>query len=272
MERQTYIMQVKIITDVISDISADVAEEYSIEIMPIQITMDGVTRKASDIPIKELVEWIEENKKLPDFKGVGTEEYAEAFQKYTEAGYEIVCLTAGSKAISNFDCALYASTRFPNSNIQVIDTNRYSGNVGLLAVIAAKMVAKGSSANEITIVIERNIDKNRQTALVTTNGFIKYSDADGKIIAESTNMVSTRPSGMDKAVNNFCNKVFKNIESVKPEVLFLTYTESDQDYISEVYQRATELEYFDDIVLCKCSHFNTSFVGPNSMAVAYQMK
>lgn len=265
-------MQVKIITDVISDISPVVAQEYGIEIMPIQITMDGETRNASDIPIKELVEWIEANKKLPSFKGVSCDEYEKAYHKYINQGYEIVCLTAGSKAISNFDCALYASTKFPDNNIQVIDTNRYSGNVGLLAVLAAKMALNGASANEIAIVVERSLDKNRQTALVTTNGFIKYSSPEEKVVSEGINMLNTRPAAMEKAVNNFCNKVFKNIESVKPEVLFLTYTDSDKDYISQVYQRAAQLEYFEDIVLCKSSHFNTSFVGLNSMAAAYQMK
>ena len=157
-------MKVKIITDVISDISPDVANDYGIEVMPIKITIDGKNMSPTDISVEGLVEWVEKNKKIPSFKGVSCDEYINTFGKYVNQGYAIVCLTAGSQAISNFDCALYASTQFPNANIQVLNTNRFSGNVGLLAILAAKMAMNMRSANEIAIACERNIEKNKQAA------------------------------------------------------------------------------------------------------------
>ncbi|MEX1376684.1 MAG: DegV family protein [Eubacteriales bacterium] len=281
-------MSVKIITDAISDISAEVADEYGIEVMPIEIKMDGKRMMASDISVLEMVEWIEKNKKVPEFSGVSGDQYAEAFQRYVNEGNDIVCITAGSSAISNYDCACYASTKFPDSNIFIINTMRFSGNVGFLSVKAAKMAREGISAQQIAATCERSIDMLRQTALMDSMDFLKYAGAVPKIVAAGTNLFNAKFAfamskdderdaeivgySMPKALKNFCSKVFKNLRDIKPELIFLTYTLADEDYISQVLECVKKLAYFQTVIVCTSSHFNTSFVGRNCMTVTYQMK
>ena len=281
-------MSVQIITDAISDISDDVAKKYSIEVMPIELIIKGKHMSTYDISIKDMVNLIEELKKTPEFRGVSGEQYTEVFKKYVNRGDDIVCITAGSMAISNYDCACYASTNFPDANIHVIDTNRFSGYVGLLSVKAAIMAKEGMSAKEIASVCQRSIDKLRQTALMSSFNFLKYAGAVPKIVAVGTSLVNAKflfamgknderdveiiGYSMKKAVKNFCDKVFKDLYSIKPEIVFLTHTISDEDYISQVYDCVCNLDYFKDVIVCESSHFNTSIVGPSCMTVTYLLK
>lgn len=281
-------MSVKIITDVISDISSDVAEKYGIEVMPIEIVIEGKHMPTTDISIEEMVEWIEESKKIPEFRGVSGEQYEKIFGKYVNQGGDIVCITAGSMAISNYDSACYASTKFSDANVHVINTNRFSGNVGLLAVMAAKMAKRGMKADEIATKCEKNIDKNRQTALMDSLDFLKYAGSVPKILAAGTNLFNAKFAfamnkdddrdvdivgySMEKALKNFCKKVFKDLSNIKSGIIFLTHTISEENYISQVRKCVRELDYFEDVVVCKSSHFNTSFVGRNCLTVTYQIK
>ena len=61
-------------------------------------------------------------------------------------GMEIVCITAGSGIISNYDTACHASTRFPEANIHVIDSHQISTSIGIMALEAADMANRGESA------------------------------------------------------------------------------------------------------------------------------
>jgi len=281
-------MGVKIITDVISDINKSVAEKYDIDVMPIEIMIKGKYIPTTDISVEEMVKLIQSTKKIPDFKGVSIEKYEEAFKKYAAQGDDIVCVTAGSIAISNYDCACYAATKFPDAKIHIINTNRFSGNVGLLSVKAAKMAQEGLPANEIADRCIRSLDKLRQTALMDSLDFLKYAGSVPKILAAGTSALNAKFAfamskdderdaeivgySMKKAVKNFCTKVFKDLNKIQPDIVFLTHTLSEENYIQEVEECVSNLKFFADVIVCESSHFNTSFVGPNCMTVTYLTK
>ena len=77
--------------------------------------MGGAYVSAHDVDIKEVIKWIRDNKRIPEFKGISTETYAQVFERYINQGMEIVCIVANSRRISSYDCACYASTRFPDA-------------------------------------------------------------------------------------------------------------------------------------------------------------
>lgn len=281
-------MKAKIVTDSISDITPDIAEQFDIEVLPVSLKTDDKYISPSDISVSEMLEWIEKNKAIPEFKGVSYDDYIHTFDKYLKQGSEIVCIASGGQVISNYDCALYASVQFPGANINVIDSNRFSGNVGLLSVNAAKMAQEGKSANEIAIICERSIDKIKQVGLVDSLDFLTYTGQVPKIVAAGTNLLNAKLAfsmsdindrnaeimgySMESAVTNLSTKAFKNYHSLSPETVFITYTESDDNYVTELFKYLTSLNYFDDIVMCKSSHFNTSFVGKNSISITYKTK
>ncbi len=281
-------MKTKIITDSISDISRDVAANYDIEVLPILVSTGGSYMSSDDADIEGVIQWIRENKKIPNFKGVSTDTYVETFEKYVKEGMEVLCITASSDRISNYDTACHASTRFPSANIQVIDSKRLSSNIGLMAVKSATMVREDMSANAIVINFERTMSKFKQFDLTDTMEFLDYSKAVPKLVAtrnamfNSKFMLASHEEGdmhtemlghsMEKALTNYFNIVFKDLRAIDPKRIFLSHTISDSDYFASLYKHVASLDYFEDVIASESSVYSSSFVGPNSINVAYQLK
>ena len=281
-------MKVKVITDSISDISKETAEAYGIHVMPISISLDDDFIQEDKIPVTKVIEWVEKNKKRPLFKGVSTEAYEEVFGEYIEQGYEIICVTAGSKSISNYDSACHASTMYPNANIQVIDSHQLSAGQGLMALKAAAMAKNDESANGIAIRFERNIDKIKQYGLAESIDFMQYAGLCPKIMAVGSSLLNAKyqieilkdrkfdvqllGSSMNKAVPTYCNNLFKNLRNIDPRRIFIMHTKSEEDYFAEIYRQVLALEYFEDIIVCNAKSYSTCLVGRSGISVSYQLK
>ena len=81
--------ETKIITDSVSELSKSIAEMYDIEVIPVKISFGSGYSPVSEVDIAETIAWMEENKKRPEFRGVSSEDYAKAFEKYLAEGMEI---------------------------------------------------------------------------------------------------------------------------------------------------------------------------------------
>lgn len=281
-------MGTKIITDSLSDITNDVAQLYDLEVIPIEIALDGAYKSVKDVEVTQSIQWIEKNKKRPMFKGISADRYEKIFKKYTDQGMEIVCISAGSKSISNYDSACHVSTRFPDNSIRIIDSKQLSSCVGIMAIKAAEMAQQGESSKAIVMQIERTMDKCKQYGLTDSVNFLQYSGFYPKILAVGSNLINAKfmfnmkkdrnfgieivGYSMGKAVTAFCINVFKNLRSIDPKRVVLMRSPSDEDYFSEIHKYVIALNYFDNVIVCSAGHFTTSIVGYNAFGVSYQLK
>lgn len=283
-------MVTKIITDSMSDITKNVAEAFSIEVIPVGVSLDNKVFMADELDVSNTVEWMEKNKKAPGFKGIDTETFIGIFEKFINQGMEIIYLSSGSSTISNYDSACHASTHFPNANIYVMDTHHSSGTLAMMVLTAAKMAQNNESANAIAIHLERTLEKYKHFGLTNTIDFLKYSGLCPKIIAVGVNLLNAKfeislkkdntfdaqlvGTSMEKALSNYFSNIFKNIQAIDPKIVFIMHTINDQnkDYFSELYKMIHDLQYFEEIVVCDGGHHTTSLVGKGGFSVAYKLK
>jgi len=281
-------MKTKIITDSVSELSKSIAEMYDIEVIPVKISFGSGYSPVSEVDIAETIAWMEENKKRPEFRGVSSEDYAKAFEKYLAEGMEIVCIASDGASISNYDNACHASTLFPNARINVIDSHKMSANVGLLVLNAAKLAQKNESANAIAINIENNHNQFEGIGLLDSLDFLQYCGYCPRIMAAGSNLLHAKfmiksyedqnadvkiaGYSMSKAIVPYCKFALKDLYSISPERVFITHTLSDANYFSEVYNYINNLNYFDDIIVCESGHFNSTMTGRNCINISYQLK
>jgi len=281
-------MAVKIITDSISDISAEVAEMHGIEVLPVEYLIGGNYISEFDLTLDGLVNWIRENKRTPELRGISVETYRAVFEKYVSQGMEVVCFTTGNLTVSNYSCALHASTLVPAGNIHVIDTHQISTSIGIMAIKAADMAKSGESANSIAIRFERSMSKFRQYGLADSVEFLEYSGYCPKIVAFGSNLLNAKfefavfddhkfdvkfiGNSMSKALPAYFKDVFKNLTAVDPKKVFMVHTFSDEDYFAELYKKVLALNYFEEIIVCGASLHSTSLYGSSGISVAYQLK
>lgn len=147
---------VKIISDSTCDLSAELAAQYDIDILPLHILLgDEEFEDGKTITPDEIYSWSDEHKTTPKTSAPSLAETIELFRPYVEEGREIVCFSiSNSMSTSGNVMRLAAGELEAENRITVIDSANLSTGIGLLVIEAAIMAKNGHSASEIASVME----------------------------------------------------------------------------------------------------------------------
>lgn len=146
--------KIKIITDSASDILAEEAQKYDIEVVPFSIFIDGKEyRTGVDITSAEFYKMQKTCKDVPTTSLVAPEVIYKLFKKYVEEGREIFMLTISSNASGFFNSARLASEmiidEYPDAKIKILDTQKFAYVYAYAAIEAAKLAEEGKSLDEV---------------------------------------------------------------------------------------------------------------------------
>lgn len=146
--------KIKIITDSGSDLTAEEAKQYNIDVLPYLLHIDGKEyRTGIDITSKEFYEVLKNCKELPSTSQVATEEMINTFRKYTSEGYEILMITISSCATGAYNSAQLARNMIleenPEAVIEILDSQRFAYIIAYAAIHAAKLAEEGKDMETI---------------------------------------------------------------------------------------------------------------------------
>ncbi len=173
-------MAVKIVTDSLSDITSDIAEELGITIVPltvsfgrdsfldrITITTDEFYRRLSSDPI-----WPTTTQPPP-----GT--FAEVYNKLAQETDEILVIVVSKKLSGTFDSAMNAITMVEKKcRIEVIDSETVVMGLGLIVIATAKACQAGASLDELVDLVHSLMPKSHPIMSFDT---LKYLAKGGRI-------------------------------------------------------------------------------------------
>lgn len=152
--------KIKIITDSILDLPAELIREKNIEVLPLLINfgeesyLDGV-----EITTKEMIDKINATGILPTTAQVTPNRFEETFKKYLDEGYKIVVLTLSSDMSGTYQSACIAKDMLESDDIVVIDSRNVTSGLGLLVLKACELRDKGLGIKEIEEEILKAIPK-----------------------------------------------------------------------------------------------------------------
>lgn len=159
---------IKLITDSAADIPKEEREELGITVMPIPITVDGVTyRESVDFTSEEYYQMLANSKSIPTHAQVTMMEYMDAFVKAIKGGAStIICVTITSKGSGIYDAACLAKkTLFEEEElltkditIDVVDGKAYTYVYGHAVVAAARAAKSGKSREEVLEVLQSSLE------------------------------------------------------------------------------------------------------------------
>lgn len=179
---------IKIITDSASDIPKDEWEELGIKLMPIPITIDGVTyRESLDFTGVDYYPMLAAAKEIPTHAQVTMIEFAEEYRRAIAEGYDgIICVTITSKGSGIYDAACLAKKFLLEEEpeleqtvtIDVVDSKAYTYVYGHAIVAAAKAAKEGKDRDEVLAILRGNLD-NYSAAVGLFN--LYYAKKSGRI-------------------------------------------------------------------------------------------
>ncbi|MEG1777609.1 MAG: DegV family protein [Angelakisella sp.] len=156
------------ITDSASDIPKSEWEELGIKLMPIPITIDGVTyRESVDFTGVDYYPMLAAAKDIPTHAQVTMIEFIDEYKKAAAEGFDgVICVTITSKGSGIYDAACLAKKLLleeqpelaEHFTIDVVDSKAYTYVYGMAVVAAARASREGKCRDEVMSVLREALD------------------------------------------------------------------------------------------------------------------
>lgn len=147
-----------IFTDSSSDLPLSLAAEMGVQMLPLEVNIDGVGSKMNDeIDIKEFYAYLRD-KKTAKTSAVNMDRFLEAFEKIVSEGDDLLYIGFSSGLSATYMAAKNAaeelSEKYPERKLIAIDSLCASLGQGLLVKLAADKKAAGATIDECAEYVE----------------------------------------------------------------------------------------------------------------------
>jgi len=139
---------IRIITDSTSYLPPDKIEEFGIQVVPLEITLGGISFREGDMSNQEYYSRLKSTNDFPTTSQPPVGDFVEAFKKYgPQETY--ICLVISELLSGTFHSAETAASLLPDYDITVMDSRSTSMGLGFQVLKAAEMARQGFNRDEI---------------------------------------------------------------------------------------------------------------------------
>lgn len=186
-------MSVKIIADSTCDLSAELAEQYGIQIVPLIVMKDGREYKDQlTIVPEDMFSYTEKTGVLCTTAAVSIADYEMIYSKALASYDEVVHFTVSGELSSSYQNACIAAQT--TGNVHVIDSRSICTGMGIQVVYAATLAAEGLPAEEIVAQVLRRRDKVDINFVISTLDYMARGGRCSSLLAFGANLLQIKPS------------------------------------------------------------------------------
>jgi DegV family protein with EDD domain len=169
-------MKIGFVSDSTSDIPANLAEQYGIEIVPAVVNINGKSYlDGLDISRDEFYVRLPGLAQLPTTSSPSVGAFQERYIKLLEAGADSIISIHPPNALSGiFNAARLAAQPF-GERITVLDSGQVSLGLGYQVILAAEAAARGGSKDDLVTLVENLSKRVRVTALLDSIDYVRRS-------------------------------------------------------------------------------------------------
>lgn len=172
-------MNLRIVTDSVSDLPPELVERFGIVVVPALIRfgnetyLDGV-----EITPQEMYRRMLEEDEVPKSSQPSPGQFLEAYKEVMAQGASILSIHVTAKTSGVWQSAALARSMLPEADIEVIDSASISMGTGFIILEAAKAIEAGRSKSEVLALIE---DIKSRMNIYATVGTLKYLRLSGRV-------------------------------------------------------------------------------------------
>ena len=175
------------------DLSAEQAQRYGIEVIPLHVILDSEDYlDGVNITPDDIYDAFNEKNILPSTSAISVAEYEDFFKKITDKGLNVVHLSLSSAISSTHQNARIAASEF--KNVHVVDTKRLSSGIAILALKAVEMAEAGTEAAEIAANLTAIRDKVSTSFILETLTYMNKGGRCSSLVAFGANILGIKPT------------------------------------------------------------------------------
>lgn len=183
---------IKILVDSASDIDADEAKELGIDLIPIEILIDGVSYyDGVNLSHVEFFKKLETCQTFPQTSQITEFRYHEKFEEMTKNGDSVIAICLSSKLSGTYTQAVNASKDF--KNVYVVDSLNACVGERLLTEYAIRLVKENMTVKEIVELLEKKKKNIKVFALLGTLEYLKKGGRISSLTAFAGTMLNIKP-------------------------------------------------------------------------------
>ncbi len=169
--------KIAILTDSGSEITPKIAEEYGIELIPLQINYSDVSYDDYTVEPKYIYENIDREVPKTSIPSLG--DIVNKLNEIKNKGFDkIICISISSKLSGMYNAFMLAKDQVEDVQVEVFDSKNISIGTGFFAIFARKLIDEGLSFES---VIEKMKQKIKDSVPVITLDTLKYLSLGGRI-------------------------------------------------------------------------------------------
>lgn len=190
-------MAVHVVTDSTSGIPADLARELGISVVPLSVTLGGVSVSDLEVDAEDLYKRIRDTHEFPTSSQPPVALMIEALEKPVARGEQVVAVLISSRMSGTCEMALMARRqileRHPGAVIEVVDSRSNSMEEGFAVLAAARVAVAGGTAAEVVAAAERTIGRTRWLFTPATLEYLRKGGRIGNARALLGSLLQIRP-------------------------------------------------------------------------------
>ncbi len=186
---------IAILTDTDSSLPFDLAKQYQIRQVPINIHFGEETlRTEIDIDEEQLFERIDREGRIPTTSAPTPGQFVQAFEKaFADGADEAICFTVSGEVSGTYDAAVTAKEMLPDKTISIVDSRSLTLGQAFIALEAAQFARNGYGRDEIIAKAMAVGDRSHFFGALSTLKYLAMSGRVGHLTAGMANLLNIRP-------------------------------------------------------------------------------
>lgn len=282
-------MRIQLMVDSSSDLPSEIVSKYGIKIVPLSVNFGEESfLDRVEINSKTFYERLAVSEKMPTTSQVPPERFMTYFKEALDEHKQVLCITLGANASGTCQSAYIAQKTLASNDVHILDSNALCMGTGYMAIVAAEMIDKGKTIEEILEVLKPLTDnKIEHLFCVDTLEFLKKGGrikASKAVVAEILNIkpilkaenAITQPlhkvRGRKKIIPYYLNKMKTDLDYDRSPFLCIAHSQ-DEKFAKEFYEAIrTELKWTKPIYISEIGATIGTHTGPGVLAVFYIKK
>ena len=280
--------KVVIIVDSTCDLSKELVEKNDVQIVPLTVNFpDETYYDGVDITTPQLCKMVSEKGILPKTAAITLGEIYNVFEKWIDAGYDIIYTGISSQMSKSYENAVMMSKEFADGRIEVVDSANLSTGIALLVLKACKWRDEGKDVHEIARLMREMVPHVRSQFIVDTMEYLHKGGRCSSVaklfgtilkikpliaVREGKMSVAGKPRGkIEACLDKLVEMVIEDKENIDPEMVFITHSEADSS-CAYLMEKVKEVLPEANVVEAKAGCIISTHCGPGTIGLIISPK